>query len=80
MCRIEYSPDMAVGAKYLRLWQLAFRADFGLASMADPFDMCTLMELILSQGFHGCELGFGFMCALDQSMFLQHHADLQVQD
>lgn len=48
--RIEYSVDMTAGAKYLRLWQLSFRSDFGLPGMSDPFDMCTLIELVLTQG------------------------------
>lgn len=41
---------MNAGAKFLRLWQLSFRPDFGLPGMADPFDMLTLIELILTQG------------------------------
>ncbi|CAK9105978.1 FO synthase subunit 1 [Durusdinium trenchii] len=49
--KIEYSVDMTAGAKYLRLWQLSFRSDFGLPGMSDPFDMCTLIELVLTQGF-----------------------------
>ena len=50
LVRIEYSPNMDPGAKYLQLWQLSYRSDFGLPGMADPFDMCTLMELVLTQG------------------------------
>eukprot|EP00435_Cladocopium_sp_Y103_P059720 s586_g21.t1 len=47
---IEYSPNMDPGPKYLQLWRLYYRSDFGLPGMADPFDMCTLMELVLTQG------------------------------
>ena len=54
--RITYSEDMSVGPKYLRVWQLSYRTDFGLPGMADPFDMVALMELVLTQGFLDCSL------------------------
>ena len=44
---------MNTGGKYLRPWQLGFRTDFGLPGFADPFDMVTLMELVLVNGLHG---------------------------
>lgn len=54
MFRIVYSEDMNPGGKLLRVWHLGFRTDFGLPGFADPFDMITLMELILTQGLLGC--------------------------
>ena len=47
---------MEPGSKYLRLWQLSFRSDFGLPGMADPFDMATLIELVLTQGLLNLKL------------------------
>ena len=49
-CRITYSEDLAVGPKYLRIWQLSYRSDFGMPGMADPFDLAALMELVLTTG------------------------------
>jgi len=51
--RISYSEDLAAGPKYLRIWQLSFRSDFGMPGMADPFDLAALMELILLNGLLG---------------------------
>ena len=48
--------DLSPGGKHLRVWQLGFRTDFGLAGMADPFDMVNLIELVLAHGL----LGRGF--------------------
>ena len=47
--------DLSPGGKHLRVWQLGFRTDFGLAGMVDPFDMVGLIELVLAHGL----LGFG---------------------
>lgn len=51
--RITYSEDMSPGGKYLRVFHLGFRTDFGLPGMSDSFDMVTLMELILTRGLRG---------------------------
>ncbi|CAK9043568.1 FO synthase subunit 1 [Durusdinium trenchii] len=48
---ITYSDDLSIGPKYLRVWQLGYRSDFGLPGMADPYDMCSLIQLVLTQGF-----------------------------
>lgn len=53
LLRISYSEDMAPGGKYLRVWHLGFRTDFGLPGMADPYDMATLMELVCTAGLLG---------------------------
>ncbi|CAK9100760.1 FO synthase subunit 1, partial [Durusdinium trenchii] len=37
--RITYSEDMSPGGKYLRVFHLGFRTDFGLPGMSDSFDM-----------------------------------------
>lgn len=52
---------MEPGSKYLRVWQLSFRSDFGMPGMADPFDMCTLIELVLTQGFLDLKLFYLFL-------------------
>ena len=59
LLRIQFSDDMEPGSKFLRVWQLSFRSDFGMPGMADPFDMCTLIELVLTQGFRDLKL---FIC------------------
>ena len=71
--RIEYSGDMNAGPKYLRLYQLSFRTDFGLPGMADPFDMCALIELILTQGFLVCIVFYNLKTrAKTRSQFFLH--------
>jgi len=42
---------MKPGPVQLRVWQLAFRADFGLAMLIDPDELELLVELILVEGF-----------------------------
>ena len=51
--RIDYSGDMRPGPVQLRVWQLSFRSDFGLANMIDPDELELLVEMILLEGFLG---------------------------
>ena len=60
--RINYSGDMRPGPVQLRVWQLSFRTDFGLANMIDPDELELLVEMILVEGFLGLPIWLGWTC------------------
>lgn len=44
---------MRPGPVRMRIWQLAYRADFGMSMLIDPEALLYLAELILTEGFLG---------------------------
>lgn len=71
--RTTYSNSLEPGPKLLRPWNLAFRTDFGLPGMVDPFDFHTLLECVLTQGLLGCATWSLNMCCNNlQSLILDH--------
>lgn len=48
--RTHYCTSLQPGPQYLRIWQLAFRSDFGLPGLVCPDSFLTLCELVLCFG------------------------------
>ena len=48
--RVEYAENMIQGHQIVRVWNLAFRPDFGLPGYCEPEETETLLGLILTQG------------------------------
>lgn len=48
--RLDYATSLCLGRRILRPYQLAWRADMGLAQMCEPEELETLVQLILSEG------------------------------
>lgn len=76
---------MRPGPVQLRVWQLSFRTDFGLANMIDPDELELLVEMILVEGFLGLPIWLGWTCwyasrlPLDQieSFSFSHYSQVQ---
>lgn len=66
--RAHYCTSLQPGPQYMRIWQLAFRSDFGLPGLVCPDSFLTLCELVLC---------FGLLClrwCLNQNQIvLQKH-------
>lgn len=50
-CRIQNWAQDLDGPVFLRPWMLAWRADYGLAGMAEPDEFTKLVELVATSGF-----------------------------